>query len=122
LAGDYAYRVEGQKTAAFEMLDQFFLQPPDWVIVPIGCGTNIAAYAKGFQEYYQLGLIDAIPKLMGVQAQGASAVVNSYLQGHKKITPLSGADTIASAIAVPNPIDGIKALNTIYTTRVAQSL
>ncbi len=117
LAGDYAYRVEGQKTAAFEMLDQLLFQSPDLVVVPIGCGTNIAAYAKGFSEYYQLGLIDKIPKLMGVQAQGASAVVNSFSQQQNTITPLYSADTLASAIAVPNPIDGIKALDAIYTTQ-----
>ena len=66
LAGDYAYRVEGQKTAAFEIIDQLFFQPPDVVVVPIGCGTNITAYKKGFSEYQQLGLIDRIPQLIGV--------------------------------------------------------
>jgi threonine synthase len=116
LAGDYAYRVEGQKTAAFEMLDQLLFQSPDLVVVPIGCGTNLAAYAKGFSEYFQLGLIDKIPRLIGVQAQGACAVVNSFNQNKRSITPLHSADTLASAIAVPNPIDGIKALDAIYTT------
>lgn len=116
LAGDYAYRVEGQKTAAFEMLDQLLFQSPDVVVVPVGCGTNIAAYAKGFSEYFQLGLIDKIPRLIGVQAQGACAVVNSFNQGSKSITPLPSVNTLASAISVPNPIDGIKALNAIYTT------
>ena len=116
LAGDYAYRVEGQKTAAFEMMDQLLFQSPDMVVVPIGCGTNISAYAKGFSEYYQLGLIDKIPQLIGVQAQGASAVVNSYQQNKKTITPLDSVDTVASAIAVSNPIDGIKALDAIYST------
>ncbi len=116
LAGDYAYRVEGQKTAAFEMLDQLLYQSPDIVVVPIGCGTNITAYAKGFFEYFQLGLIDKIPRLIGVQAQGACAVVNSFSQNTQSITPLHSTDTLASAIAVPNPIDGVKALEAIYTT------
>ena len=57
------FRIEGQKTAAFEMIDQMLFQSPDIVIVPIGCGTNIAAYAKGFSEYFQLGLIKKIPRL-----------------------------------------------------------
>lgn len=117
LAGDYAYRVEGQKTAAFEMIDQLLFQAPDIVVVPIGCGTNITAYAKGFQEYAQLGLIDKVPRLIGVQAQGARAVVNSFEQHQKTITPLQSVDTLASAIAVANPIDGIKALEAIYTTQ-----
>lgn len=117
LAGDYAYRVEGQKTAAFELIDQLFFQVPDVVVVPIGCGTNITAYAKGFHEYQQLGLIDRVPQLMGVQAQGADAVIRSYQQNSNTIVPLASADTIASAIAVPDPIDGVKALHAIYSTQ-----
>ncbi len=117
LAGDYAFRVEGQKTAAFELIDQLSFQTPDAVVVPIGCGTNIAAYAKGFSEYQQLGIIDKIPQLIGVQAQGSNAVVQSYLQHQTEIYPLKTVNTIASAIAVPNPIDGIKALNAIYTSQ-----
>ncbi|MDF3054198.1 MAG: thrC [Gammaproteobacteria bacterium] len=117
LAGDYAYRVEGQKTAAFEIIDQLLFQAPDMVVIPIGCGTNITAYAKGFEEYRELGLLNTMPQLMGVQAQNAAAVVNSYNERKNTITPLESADTIASAIAVPNPIDGIKALHAIYSTK-----
>lgn len=116
LAGDYAFRVEGQKTAAFEIIDQLLFQTPDYVVVPIGCGTNITAYAKGFDEYRQLGLIQNLPKLIGVEAQGAAAVVNSFEKNSRAIEALESADTIASAIAVPNPIDGVKALDAIYAT------
>lgn len=114
LAGDYAYRVEGQKTAAFELIDQLSFQPPDAVVIPIGCGTNIASYAKGFYEYQQLGLIEKIPKLIGVQAQGAAAVVHSYESQQSSVHALKNINTIASAIAVPDPIDAIKALTAIY--------
>lgn len=116
LAGDYAYRVEGQKTAAFEIIDQLFFQSPDWVIIPVGCGTNIAAYAKGFKEYQKLGFMERIPRLCGVQAEGASAVVCSFQQGKTRIEPFLSANTLASAIAVPNPIDGVKALDAIYAS------
>jgi len=116
LAGDYAFRVEGQKTAAFEVIDQLFFREPDAVIVPIGCGTNIAAYAKGFNEYIQLDLIAKSPKLIGVQATGASAVVNSYKANSLTLNRLEKCDTIASAIAVPEPIDGSKALAAIKNT------
>jgi threonine synthase len=116
LAGDYAFRIEGQKTAAFEISDQMLFQPPDILFVPIGCGTNIAAYAKGFDEYQKLGLIDQKPRLYGVQAEGAAAVVNSYVHDRTDIIPLAQVDTIASAISVPNPIDGIKALHAIRST------
>jgi len=114
LAGDYAFRLEGQKTAAFELMDQLSFQLPDWVMIPMGCGTNIAAYAKGFREYTQLGLIEGTPALIGVQAAHASAIVNSFIQHQTTIQALTSTDTIASAIAVPNPVDGIKALDAIY--------
>jgi len=116
LAGDYAFRVEGQKTAAFELMDQLFLKEPDMVVVPIGCGTNIAAYAKGFNEYCQLGLTTKIPQLIGVQAEGASAVVNSFKEGRSTVIPVENVNTVASAIAIGMPIDGIKALDAVYST------
>ncbi len=114
LAGDYAYRVEGAKTAAFEIIDQLFFQPPDAVICPMGCGTNMAAYWKGFSEYQALGFIDRLPRLIGVQANGASSIVQSFQRGSRKIEALKSIDTIASGIAVTNPLDGAKALAAIY--------
>lgn len=116
LAGDYAFRLEGQKTAAFEVLDQLSFRAPDKVFVPMGCGTNISAYAKGFSEYESLGLLDRMPQLVGVQAEGADAVVRSFLKKEKHITALAGTETLASAIAVTDPIDGVKALQAIYST------
>ena len=116
LAGDYAFRVEGQKTGAFEIIDQLLFQVPDSVIIPIGCGTNMTAYARGFDEYEQLGLITKKPKLIGVQAAGAKALVNSYRKNLQKIEPTQTCDTCATAIAVPNPIDGAKALAGIYAS------
>ena len=114
LAGDYAFRVEGQKTAAFELFDQMAGQVPDRIIIPIGCGTNMAAYAKGIEEYQWLGMITKQPKLVGVQSSGANAVVNSYRRQSSTIEKLTQVTTIASAIAVPDPIDGVKALNAIH--------
>ncbi|MFH1188176.1 MAG: pyridoxal-phosphate dependent enzyme, partial [bacterium] len=55
LAGDYVFRAEGQKSMAYEIIEQNFWKAPDFVIVPIGCGTNIAGIWKGFKEFYQLG-------------------------------------------------------------------
>ena len=116
LAGDYAFRVEGQKTAAFEIVDQLLYQVPDMVFVPIGCGTNITAYGKGFAEYKSLKIVDRVPKIMGVQAEGADSVVQSFERQRKHIQPLQKTNTIASAIAVTFPLDGVKALETIYNT------
>lgn len=116
LAGDYAFRVEGQKTAAFELVDQLYYKAPDIVVVPMGCGTNITAYAKGFAEYMHIGFIDTLPQLYGVQAEGAPSIVNSFWQGVRTITQLKKVDSIATAIAVNNPLDGTKALEAIYST------
>ncbi len=116
LAGDYAFRVEGQKTAAFELMDQLLFDEPDMVVVPIGCGTNITAYAKGFKEYQQLGLITEIPKLIGVQAEGAAPVVHAFNNKNTHHEPVLGVNTIASAIAIEDPLDGLKALDAIYST------
>ena len=116
LAGDYAYRVEGQKTAAFEIIDQMYFQTPDAVFVPMGCGTNIAGYAKGFKDYRELGFIEKSPRIIGVQADGAASIVNAFKKGSHRIEPLKSINTICSGIAVTNPLDGIKALDAIYST------
>ena len=116
LAGDYAFRVEGQKTAAYEIIDQLLFYPPDIVILPIGCGTNIAAYAKGFNDYYELGLIQKKPQIIGVQAAGAAPVVNAFAQQKSTYDALDHVETIASAIAVADPLDGLKALDAIYSS------
>lgn len=116
LAGDYAFRVEGAKTAAFELIDQLLFDAPDMVVVPIGCGTNIASYAKGFREYEALGLIDKQPRLLGVQAEGASPVCQSYARGDATVAAVKGINTVASAIAIGDPLDGVKALQAIYST------
>lgn len=116
LAGDYAYRVEGQKTAAFEIADQLFYQVPDTILVPIGCGTNITGYGKGFKEYFTLGFTDRVPRMIGVQAEGASSVVNAFQKNSRSVETLKHLSTICSAIAVTNPLDGAKALDSIYST------
>ena len=116
LAGDYAFRLEGAKTAAFEAIDQMLFQVPDYLVVPIGCGTNIGGYYKGFMDYYRLGLIDRLPRIIGVQATGAQAVVNSFEAKSDVIEILPSINTLASAIAVANPIDGLKALEAINNT------
>jgi len=116
LAGDYAFRLEGAKTAAFEIIDQMLFQVPDYLVVPIGCGTNISGYYKGFMDYYRLGLIDKLPRIIGVQAAGAQAVVNSFEQKVNKIETLASVNTLASAICVANPLDGLKALEAINST------
>lgn len=117
LAGDYAFRVEGQKTAVFEIIDQLFYRVPDMIIVPMGCGTNMASYGKGLSEYRELGLINKMPQLVGSQAEGVSPIVQSFKNGQDFITPFTKTDTVSSAIAIGDPLDGIKAMKAIRDTK-----
>lgn len=116
LAGDYAFRAEGGKTAAYELIEQMHYQIPDIVVVPIGCGTNLASYFKGFSDFLELGLIDKMPQLIGVQAEAANPVVRAFKEGKKTFEPLSEVRSLAGAIAINDPLDGIKALDALYNS------
>ncbi len=110
LAGDYAFRVEGQKSQAFEIIEQLDWRVPAVVIVPMGCGTNLAALWKGFKEFYELGLIDRLPRLVGVQPEGCQPIVSAFNQGRETIVPVAKPSTMASAVSAGDPLDGVKAL------------
>jgi threonine synthase len=95
------HRIEGQKTAAFEICDT--LQgAPDIVCLPVGNAGNITAYWKGFREYREAGRVDNVPKMWGFQAAGAAPLV----YGH----PIAEPHTIATAIRIGNPARGDEAL------------
>lgn len=110
LAGDYAFRVEGQKSQAFEIVEQLDWQAPSVVIVPMGCGTNIAALWKGFKEFHELGLISSLPRMIGVQPVGCSPIVAAFNQGSDTIVPVKKPESVASALMAGDPLDGLKAL------------
>ncbi|MBI3002625.1 MAG: threonine synthase, partial [candidate division NC10 bacterium] len=110
LAGDYAFRVEGQKSQAFEIIEQLDWRPPGALIVPMGCGTNLAAIWKGFKEFYELGLIDSLPRLIGVQPEGCQPIVSAFNQGRDTVIPVAKPSTVASAVSAGDPLDGVKAL------------
>lgn len=95
------YRLEGQKTAAFEVVDTLG-NAPDWLCIPVGNAGNISAYWMGFCQYHQMGKCDRLPKMMGFQAAGASPIV--------KGSPVSNPDTIATAIRIGNPVNWEKAI------------
>jgi threonine synthase len=95
------YRIEGQKTAAFEVSDEIGAAP-DYLFIPVGNAGNITAYWKGFSEYKSLGITSKSPKMMGFQAAGAAPIV----LGKKVPNP----ETIASAIRIGNPASWDKAL------------
>jgi len=114
LAGDYALRAEGSKTQAYEIIEQLHWQVPEWVAVPMGNGTNLSGIAKGFQDLLALGLIDRLPKLLGVQAAQSSPIVEAWQRNEAKvIASESLAQTVAQAANVGNPLDATKALSAI---------
>ncbi len=89
------YRIEGQKSAAFEIVDDFEGFAPDCHILPVGNAGNITAYWKGYKEYHQAGVARNLPRMLGFQAAGAAPIV----LGH----PVEQPDTFATAIRIGNP-------------------
>lgn len=97
-------RLEGQKTAAIEILQQFDWEVPDWVIVPGGNLGNIYAFYKGFQMCKELGLVDRIPRLVCAQAANANPLYLYYKSGWKDFKPVRANTTFASAIQIGDPV------------------
>lgn len=95
------YRIEGQKTAAFEICDVLG-RAPDWLCLPVGNAGNITSYWKGFREYKSAGRASSLPKMLGVQAEGAAPLV----LGH----PVEKPETVATAIRIGRPARGEEAL------------
>jgi threonine synthase len=88
------YRIEGQKTAAFEICD-YLEEAPDFHFIPVGNAGNITAYWKGYKEYHQLGKVKKLPRMIGWQAEGAAPIVKGF--------PIKNPQTIATAIKIGNP-------------------
>jgi threonine synthase len=110
------YRLEGQKTPAFEMLEQLEWQVPEHVIVPGGNLANGSALAKGFSEMHHLGLIPRVPKISIIQAEGANPLYRSLIEnGGEELIPVK-ANTRATAIRIGNPASWRKALRALRTT------
>jgi len=110
------YRLEGQKTAAIELLEQFEWRVPAHVIVPGGNLGNSSALGKAFLESKELGLISTLPKLSVIQAEGANALVRTIREtGGKKLIPVQ-ANTMATAIRIGNPASWKKAVRVLEAT------
>ena len=95
------YRLQGQKTAAFEVVD-ILGNAPDWLCIPVGNAGNITAYWMGFCEYHTAGKSSRLPKMMGFQAAGAAPLVSGE--------PVAQPDTLATAIRIGNPANWQKAV------------
>ncbi len=113
------FTVEGKKTVAYEIWEQVLrrehLKRPLHIFVPVGDGNIISGVYKGFWDLQQLGWLDQMPRLFGVQAEGSAAVARAWEAGAEEVTPVS-AHTIADSISVDLPRDGFRALRAVRET------
>ncbi len=106
------YLVEGKKTCALEIGEQLNWDVPDRIFVSVGDGCIISSVYKAFFDLIQLGLVDRIPRITGVQAEGASPIYNAVKSGTEGVT-FTSADTIADSICVGAPRNWAKALRAV---------
>jgi threonine synthase len=106
-------RLEGQKTVAIEITQQFDWQVPDWVVIPGGNLGNVAALGAGFDLMFQLGVINKRPRLCLAQAAKANPLYLAYKQGWDKFEPITAGDTEASAIRIGNPVSVRRAIRSL---------
>ncbi len=114
------YTAEGKKTAALEIAEQLSWRVPDVVVVSVGDGNIIGGVHKGFADLHRLGWIERIPRLIGVQAAGSSALVDAWQRGLSaaEMLPMP-ADTVADSISAALPRDRLKALRAVRETEGA---
>ena len=110
------YRLEGQKTAAIELLEQFDWRSPDHVIVPGGNLGNSSALGKALLEMKELGLISSLPKLSVIQAEGANALVRTLREKSGRELVSVQAETMATAIRIGQPASWKKAVRVLEAT------
>ena len=111
------YRLEGQKSLAYEICDQLNREAPDRVVLPVGNAGNISAIWKGFTEFHKLGLIEKLPKMTGIQAEGAAPIAKAIKNGRNEIVPINQPETIATAIRIGAPVSWKKALRAIRESK-----
>jgi threonine synthase len=119
------FTAEGKKTASFEICEQLTNMKgdtgsdswyaPDAVFVSVGDGNIISGLHKGFKDLLELGWIDKIPRIFGIQSEGSAAIANAFNAGSENIEPVS-ADTLADSISVDMPRDGLRALRAATET------
>jgi len=110
------FRIEGQKSAVIELLEQRDWEVPDWIVLPAGNLGNISAFGKGLYELKELGFIDKLPCLAGIQAHGANPFYQSFLesfQERKKVAP----HTVATAIRIGDPVSYERAVRALKLTK-----
>ncbi len=110
------YRPEGQKSVLFEIMDQLSYDVPDRIILPVGNAANIWAVYKACMELKEVGWIDKVPMLTGIQAAGSAPVARAFAAKNENFEPELNPETVATAIRIGNPVSGRKALKAIYST------
>jgi threonine synthase len=111
------FRIEGQKTIMLEMMDQRDWRVPDWVVLPGGNLGNTSAFGKAFREMRQLGLIDRLPRLAVIQAEGAAPFYGLFRSTERsRLSAVEHPETLATAIKIGDPVSWPKALHEITTS------
>jgi threonine synthase len=110
------WRIEGQKTIVFELLQQLGWEPPDWIVVPAGNLGNTAAFGKALIEARERGLVRRLPRVASVQAAGAAPFYRSFRGGFQRRYRVR-AETVATAIRIGDPASHDRAVRTIRETR-----
>jgi threonine synthase len=108
------FRLEGQKSIGFEIVDDLGWKSPDRIILPVGNAGNISAIWKGVNEFYEADFIKDLPRMTGIQAEGSAPIVNAVRRGAEDIIPVENPETIATAIRIGAPVSALKALRAIY--------
>jgi threonine synthase len=106
-------RLEGQKTIAIEIVQQFDWEVPDWVVIPGGNLGNVSALGAGFLMLYELGLIRTLPRIAVAQAQRANPLYLAYTRGFDQLEPMFAQPTLATAIKIGNPVSYSRAVATL---------
>jgi threonine synthase len=109
-------RLEGQKTVAVEIVQQFDWEVPDWVVIPGGNLGNVYALGKGFLLMKELGLLQRLPRLCVAQAAQAAPLYRLYQQGFEGYAPVKAARTAASAIQIGDPVSIDRAVRVLKAT------
>jgi len=93
------YTVEGDKTIAYEIYEQMGFEVPDWVIIPVGVGPLLVGCYKGFNELRNLGLVNEVPKMVGVQSEGCAPIAKAFEENRSEVEPWKGElKTVARSI------------------------
>jgi threonine synthase len=108
-----ALRLEGQKTVAIEIVQQFDWEVPDWIVLPSGNLGNAGALFAGFRMMKDLGIIARYPRLAVAQAAAANPLYRAWTQGKKQVTPVKAEPTLATAIQIGNPVSASRAMRAI---------